>query len=128
MTSGFQSDTIKVSTSDGRSFTLLEPVVYVTALGAHLTIPAGTTSDGASTPSALWTLIPPFGPYFKATYLHDWLYRFTKMPKCECDDLLKEAMLTLGIDPVLADAFYEGVSKGGQSSFDVDRAKQKTLL
>jgi hypothetical protein len=125
MTPGFQSKTIKVETSDGRNFVLLEPVVYVTGFGAHLTIPAGTTSDGASTPALIWSAVPPFGLYWPAAYLHDWLYRATLMPKPECDDLLKEAMLSLGVDSELVDVVYEGVKLGGQSAFDADRAAQK---
>jgi hypothetical protein len=127
MTAGFQSTDFKVSTSDGRNFVLLEPVVFVTQLGAHITIPAGATSDGASTPPALWPEIPPFGIYWKAAFFHDYLYRATQASKSECDALLLEAMQSLGVDSILAKTIYEGVALGGQSSFDADRAAQSKL-
>lgn len=124
MKPGFQQDSVMVKTSDGHNFELMVPLVYVTQMGARLTIPPGTTTDGASTPQALWSAIPPFGPGWKAYVLHDWLYRNTKMPRIECDDLLKEAMLSLGVDAALAETIYQGVRIGGQQSFDKDRAIQ----
>lgn len=115
-----------VKTSDGHNVELMVPLLYVTKMGARLTIPAGTKSDGASVPAVLWGAIPPFGEGWKAYVLHDWLYRDTKMPKSECDDLLLEALLSLGVDSVLANTIYQGVHLGGQSSFDEDRALQSS--
>ena len=111
-----------MGTSDGRNFTLLSPEVFTSGVGEVITIPAGSTSDGASTPKELWIEIPPFGQYWKAAFLHDYLYRFTQKPKAECDSLLFEAMRSLGVPLLLAGTIYEGVHAGGQSSFDADRA------
>lgn len=36
-------------------------------------IPAGFTSDGASTPRLLWWLLPPWGQYARSAILHDYL-------------------------------------------------------
>jgi hypothetical protein len=38
-----------------------------------ITIPAGERSDLASCPRICWAMIPPFGIYEQAAYLHDWL-------------------------------------------------------
>lgn len=122
MKPGFQQDFVITKSSDGHNFTLLNDLVYVTAMGAILTIPAGTTTDGASTPAALWSAIPPFGKGWKAYILHDWLYRATGMGKTNCDDLLKEALLSLGVDSILAETIYQGVKIGGQKSFNEDRS------
>ncbi len=120
--SGFQQDQIAVLSRDGHNFTLLEPLVFVTSYGALLTIPAGSTTDGASTPAVIWGAIPPFGKGWKAYILHDWLYRKTRMGKRNCDDLMYEALISLGVDEATAKVIYEGVHLGGQEAFDENRA------
>jgi hypothetical protein len=120
----FSSDTLKVSTSDGRNFVLLEPFAYTSNADEVITVPAGATSDGASTPREIWDFIPPFGTYWKAAFLHDYLYRYTQMPKADCDALLKEAMQCLQVDPIEITAIYDGVTVGGQCSFNSDRSNQ----
>lgn len=117
----FAKTTVRGETSDGRNITTLEPIVYTARSGEVITIPAGTTSDGASTPRQIWNLIPPFGTYWLATVLHDYLYRIDKRPKAECDDLLLEAMESLGVDWILRNAIYEGVHLGGFHAFAEDR-------
>lgn len=92
-------------------------------------MPVGTVSDGASTPREIWDLIPPFGSYWRATYLHDYLYRLTKRDRKECDDILLEAMKDIGVPLLLRDAIYEGVRLGGSWAFDDDRkAKLRAAL
>lgn len=120
--SGFSTDTLKVATGDGRSFVLLESFTYTAKSGEVITVPAGTASDGASTPRILWRLIPPFGPYWKPAFLHDYLYRNTARLKAECDLLLLEAMISCGVGQIEAEVIYQGVRDGGQPSFDEDRA------
>jgi hypothetical protein len=123
----FSTDTLKVSTADGRNFVLLESFTYTTKAGEVITVPVGTTSDGASTPPEIWPTIPPFGKYWKAAFLHDYLYRFTQVSKMDCDNLFKEAMRSLGVSAIEADAIYEGVNLFGQISFDQDRALPTTI-
>lgn len=120
----FRSLTVRVDTADGRNVTLVDPLEYVAEDGTLYTVPAGATSDGASTPAPLWPEIPPFGRYYLAAILHDDLYRSTKLPKALCDNLLREAMISLGVDTIMADMIYEGVNVGGWSSFDEDRKVQ----
>jgi hypothetical protein len=124
----FSTETLTVSTSDGWHFVLLEPFTYTALDGRVITVPVGTTSDGASTPREIWNFIPPFGTYWKAAFLHDYLYRDTQLPKVRCDDLLKEAMECLNVDPVEVKTIYEGVNLGGQCSFNQDRAAQTSTL
>lgn len=126
MSQGFSTLEIDVRTSDGRNFTLLSPFSYTARDGTVYTVPAGTTSDGASTPRLLWREIPPFGQYWLAAFLHDWLYRCSTFPKVLCDALLLEAMTVLQVSPLEAHAIFEGVHLGGWSSFDADRAAQTT--
>ena len=119
----FSVPSLKVQTSDGRNFVLLEPFRYTSSWGAIIDVPAGSTSDGASTPREIWCFIPPFGTYWMATFLHDYLYRSTQLPKTECDLLLKDAMQSLGVEAIELNAIYAGVAIGGQSSFNQDRTK-----
>lgn len=49
-------------------YRLLEPIDY---LGVH--IPAGFTTDGATTPRWLRWILPPVDAYMLAAVIHDWL-------------------------------------------------------
>lgn len=122
----FKQDQAKVLTNDGRNFVFVEPLDYVASDGSVITIPAGATTDGASTPCALWVTIPPFGKYWLSAALHDYLYRTTQVPKERCDDLLYEAMLSEGVSVIEAKAIYDGVKLFGFSSFRGDRSVQPT--
>ena len=128
---GFQSKIAEVLTTDGRNFKLLKSITYISEAGITYIMPAGAPSDGASTPAILWPKIPPFGDYWLAAYLHDCAYQNTlqlsdgtkaKLLKSQCDDLLKEAMLSLGVDKVMVDTIYEGVVLGGWEAFKDDRS------
>lgn len=117
---GFQSETVKAETADGRNFTLLEPLVYVDRAGVIIRIPVGTHTDGASTPAFLWPTVPPFGPHWRATILHDYFYRVLRNPKDQADELLLEAMQLSGVSIILAKIIYEGVKLGGARSYAAD--------
>lgn len=122
--SGFTKKTLMVETEDGRNFTLLEPLIYIAKDGEVYTVPIGCTTDGASTPPALWPTIAPFGKYWLAAVLHDWAYRYSTLDKQHCDWLLKEAMVSLDVDALLADTIYEGVNLGGWKAYRDDRAAE----
>jgi len=58
---------------DGRKVTLMEPYSYVDPAGEAWNVPDGYKTDGASVPSALWALYPPFtGNYRSAAVIHDY--------------------------------------------------------
>jgi hypothetical protein len=129
----FRNTSLDVRTSDGRNVKLLEDLVYLTDSGETITVPAGSESDGYSTPRELWIQFPPFGPsgqgqaqigWFSAI-LHDWAYRYSSLSKHECDMLLLEAMRSQGVSALDRDLIYEGVNLGGQSAFDTDRKNQQ---
>lgn len=117
----FSTSALNVRTSDGRNMSLLDSFTYISKTGRVIVVPVGATSDGASTPREIWSFIPPFGTYWMAAFLHDYLYRSTNIQKDVCDDLLREAMEDLCVDCVEREAIYDGVALGGQSSFDEDR-------
>ncbi len=62
-------------------------------LGMRVTIPIGFMSDGASVPKFLWLLIPPWDDWYgMAAVIHDYLYRWQRYPREQCDGVLLEAM------------------------------------
>lgn len=124
-TYGFAKTDIAVRTTDGHNCVLLEDLVYVAADGRTFTALAGSDTDGASTPQAVWTILPPFGPYWLATVLHDFNYRCTQLPREECDDLLLEAMASLGVNFATRETIYRAVRTFGEKAFDADRAAQQ---
>jgi hypothetical protein len=117
----FLKTNLIVSTSDGRNVVLQEELTYVTEAGETIVVPVGATADGCSTPKEVWILIPPFGQYWLAAVLHDYLYRKTKKTREECDKLFLEAMESLGVDLILRTTIYNGVRLGGSWAFDDDR-------
>lgn len=117
----FQTSSLAVRTSDGRNVTLLEPLIYTHDDGIVTTIPAGSTSDGASTPQLVWSLgFTPFGIGWRAFVLHDYLYRQTWLPRDYCDGALLEALKSLGA--MDAQIIYDAVRVGGEMAFNADRA------
>ena len=130
----FKQTDLTVKTSDGRNCVLLEPLVYFSPqFGQTFRAPVGAKTDGASTPPALWTTLPPFGVYWLAAVIHDAAYQDTlqvftgtdwtraRLTKDQADNLLKEAMDSLGVSERESIVIYEGVHFGGADAFRDDR-------
>ena len=82
-------------------------------------VPLGYLTDGASVPRIFWNLIPPWGKYGQAAILHDYLCEFLEVtylgkPKSitrkECDQILLEAMIVLGVPAPTRLTIYAAVS------------------
>jgi hypothetical protein len=59
--------------NDGRKVTLKQPFGYVDPAGITWDVPDGYQTDGASVPTVLWALYPPFtGEYRSAAVIHDY--------------------------------------------------------
>lgn len=127
MNPGFQSNSIKVESDDGRNVVLLEPVTFIRRDGVSITVPVGSTADGASTPRFLWRVLPPFGNYWMSAILHDYLYRQSGFDKSFCDETFHEAMLDEPVNPILAKIIYLGVHWFGGPSFRENRAKLEAI-
>lgn len=110
---------------------LLANLDYIARNGTYLRCPPGTITNGASTPRIMWSEIPPFGLYYLGTILHDAAYgnqlqirqndgTFTlaNLAKGQCDQLLLEAMETLGVNQEERAAIFEGVNVFGQQYYD----------
>lgn len=91
---------------------------YISSKGI-ITVIKDFVSDGASVPRIFWNLLSPFGKYFKAALIHDWLYseNNTIYTRKESDLIFKEAMFNSGIGWVKRGTIYNAVRLGGWRSF-----------
>lgn len=121
---GFAQPYLDVRSSDGRNFILLADNTFTAESGEVIELPKGAGSDGASTPPFIWAIIPPFGLYWMAAYLHDYLYRYTQQAKDFCDRMFLEAMKALGVPELERLTMYEAVKEAGESAFSADRKAQ----
>jgi hypothetical protein len=97
-----------------------------------VTVPVGFVTDFASIPRALWSLLPRDGDYVWAAVVHDYLYWEQKTSKADADSVFNAAMEDYKIPTLERIAIYEGVSWGGQSSWDenarLKKAGEKRIL
>lgn len=104
-----------------RLFRLKEDYRVSTSKGV-ITIPKGTLTDGASVPRVFWNIFDPFGKYFPAALLHDYLYKIVAGDKYnftrkEIDLLFKEAMFNCGVDWMTRETVYRAVRLFGWKAF-----------
>lgn len=119
----FNTQGLLCRTFDGRNFMFKEKIEYVTESGETLVFDVDETSDGASTPSFIWGICPPFGKHWRAAVVHDLLYRFTKREKKFCDNVFHEIMKADGVSPFESFAMYQAVKDFGEKAFEEDRKK-----
>lgn len=112
---------ILVRTLDGRNFTIEEAFSFEAFDGRTWVIPPSAQTDGASTPSFIWSVIPPFGKYWAAAVVHDYLYRCTTEPKDYCDLVFLNDMTARGVPPSEKYEIYEAVKLAGAAAFEKDR-------
>lgn len=120
----FSVDALSTKSRDGHNFKLIEEFSFTCKDGTVIIVPVGAESDGASTPRIVWDIIPPFGLYWMAAFLHDYLYRYTKYTKEFCDGVLLEAMECLGVDEETREIIYDAVKDFGHEAFNNDRKIQ----
>lgn len=101
-----------------RRFKLIAPFAYMSSCGI-ITVPAGFVTDGASIPRVFWSILDPFGSYFKAAVIHDFLYSpwNIRFDRAESDQLFKEAMYNSGLDWPTREAIYRAVRLFGWRHF-----------
>ena len=104
-----------------RVFRLVHYFRYVSRLGV-ITVPTGFLTDGASVPRVFWNIFDPFGPFFPAGIIHDFLYSRASDHHFDCDRatadrLFKEAMFNSGIGWVTRETIYRAVRIGGWRSY-----------
>jgi Protein of unknown function (DUF1353) len=132
----FVNQHLKVSSSDGRNFTLLEPLEYIAIDETHYQAITLTQTDGCSTPPALWIHFPPFGKYWFSAILHDAAYRSTlskqlpdgswlriQLTESEADNLINEAMQSQGVNDADRLIIFNALKAFGATAYSEDLAK-----
>ncbi len=130
---------------DSRIFRLTESFRYRSSVGT-IRIPKGFHTDGASVPRIFWNIFSPFGSYFSAALVHDFLYskdsdsiflaatnkRFEELPegyskdsdsifpaadRAEADRIFLEAMYNAGVGWLTRHTVHSAVRLGGWASY-----------
>ena len=101
-----------------RVFLLKSSFRYFSSLGM-IEVPAGTETDGASVPRAFRAIFDPFGEYFGAAVIHDFLYSPAncEFTRAEADLIFKEAMYNIGVVWYRREVIYQAVRIFGGSFF-----------
>jgi hypothetical protein len=89
-----------------------------------VTVPAGFVFALDSIPRVYWSLIRPDGTFTQAAVLHDYLYWTQSRSRSEADEIFRQAMTDLGVDPQTVVVLSNGVRLGGQAAWD-ENAKRK---
>ena len=81
-----------------RVFIVVAKFRYLSSLGC-VTVPRFFETDGASIPRVFWNILSPFGDYFYAAVVHDFLYsrQNEEFTRDEADFIFLEAMFNVGV-------------------------------
>jgi hypothetical protein len=107
-------------------------VALTTTAGDTVLFFAGQRTDLASIPPFLWAVMPPDGPWAFAAVFHDSCYRTrgtfvwyghlgrtraAPYTRAECDEILRQGMVALGVPTWERVAIFEAVRVGGGNAF-----------
>jgi hypothetical protein len=110
---------------DGQDSVLTQDLQYrVLQTTFVIVVPTGFVTDFASTPRALWTVIPPTGRYQLAAVVHDFLYWDQGCTREQADAIFRVAMAESNVKPFERDLMWDAVRKFGQSAWN-DNATAK---
>lgn len=119
----FEGELILKVLPDGRTMEIVQPITYVDSLGVAWPVPARTRVDGASIPSAFWSIIgaPYTGKFREASVIHDH-YCTTKSRHWKAvHRVFLDGMLARGVDKLQAQLMYLAVYRfGPRWDFEVD--------
>lgn len=124
MTGRFDREMVSSDTNDGWHHVLTAPLTYITASSESVMAPVGFWTDGASVPRFLWRVFPPFGKYFRAAVIHDFMYYRGAFVRSKCDAIFREAVLACGCNKATAYTLWAGVRVGGWVAYGNYRKKE----
>jgi Protein of unknown function (DUF1353) len=105
--------------ADGENSVLMADLRYqVGTTNFTIVVPLGFVTDFASTPRALWAVLPPFGTYQLAAVVHDFLYWDQGCSREQADALLRVAMFESKVEARKRDVIWQAVRRFGQSAWD----------
>lgn len=115
--------TRKVRELPSRLWSIEEEFVYDSSVPGvgRILVPKGFLSDGCSVPEAPVVYLLAGGKADEAGYVHDYLYTTRPFPREVCDQVLREAVITMGYSDALAQAFYVAVREFGGSHWGVPK-------
>ena len=114
------SELVAVLCASGRSAKLAKP--FSVSLGdSSWTVPADFVTDFASVPRCLWWIVPPWGRYFPAAVVHDWLYSTHDRPREDADRIFLMLMDALKIPTWRRRAMYIAVRLFGEHAWNESR-------
>ena len=88
-------------------------------------VPIGFVTDLASIPRVFWTLLRPDGDYVYAAIIHDYLYWTQSRSREESDTIFRFAMEDFKVRDSIITTIYQGVAKGGESSWRSNAALKR---
>ena len=104
--------------ADGQDSVLMADLRYQIGTTAFvIVVPLGFVTDFASTPKALWAVLPPFGTYQLAAVVHDFLYWDQGCTREQADALLRVAMTESKVDPIKRDIIWQAVRRFGETAW-----------
>jgi hypothetical protein len=104
---------------DGQDSVLTADLQYrIATSDSIIVVPAGFVTDFASTPRAIWAVLPPVGNYQLAAVVHDFLYWDQGCTREQADNLLRAAMTESKVEPVKRDIIWQAVRRFGTSAWD----------
>ena len=99
---------------DGREMKTISRITYIDPNGLTWTVPAGTKTDGASTPKATWPMYPPFaGKYRKAALVHDYYCEKRTRSWEDVHNMFYFALRASGMDVVNSKIMWSAVYMHG---------------
>lgn len=101
-----------------RVFALSHRFRYFSSYGC-VTVPRGFETDGASIPRVFWNVLAPYGEYFHAAVIHDFLYSGynSEFNRLEADTIFNEAMKACGVPWPRRMLIYRAVRSFGWRCF-----------
>jgi hypothetical protein len=90
-----------------------------------IVVPAGFVTDFASTPRALWSVIPPTGRYQLAAVVHDFLYWDQGCTREQADAIFRVAMAESNVKPYERDLMWQAVRRFGHSAWNDNAAAKQ---
>ena len=90
-----------------------------------ITVPSGFVTDFASTPRALWSVLPPTGRYQLAAVVHDFLYWDQACTREQADAIFRVAMAESNVKARERDLMWRAVRTFGQSAWDQNAAARR---
>jgi hypothetical protein len=107
--------------------TLSELNYYSEIAEEWIVVPIGLETDLGSIPSFLQGIFPKDGLAVLAYILHDYLYKSGIYSRSISDDILKEAMKTLGVGVFTMNSVRAGLAVGGWVAWNKHRENEKAL-